>query len=154
VNPRIEVSVYRDAKAGTWRYVYRVSNRRPATQALTKLGLVLRGTVESATAPEGWLAVIYNPPAIVPGVTFAADRRPDGSRNRGAPPGGAPVVFEILSKDPPGPVEFYARGSAPVIAMEGLSPVMRARMPAEQEDAQRGETTGPTTTWDVPSPSP
>lgn len=145
VNPWIEVSVHHDSKAGTWRYVYRVSNRRPATQALTKLGLVLQGTVESATAPDGWLAVVYNPPAIVPGVTFAADKRSDGSKNRGALPGGGPVVFEILSKDPPGRIEFYARGSAPVIPMDGLSPIMQARMPAEQEDARRGETTGPTT---------
>ena len=41
VNPWIEVSAHRDTKTGFWRYIYRVHNRQPATQALTKLGLLL-----------------------------------------------------------------------------------------------------------------
>src|SRR5437867_6534180 len=54
VNPWIEVSAHQDPKAGFWRYIYRVYNRQPATQALIKLGLLLDAVVDSARAPGGW----------------------------------------------------------------------------------------------------
>lgn len=146
VNPRIEVSVHRDPRGRFWRYIYRVSNRRPATQRLTKLGLLLDAVVDSAKVPNGWWAAIYNPPAMVPGVTFAADQGADDSWPKAATPGGHPVVLEIFSPSPPGPVRFYARGSTSPIVMDQVDETVQSRMPTEQEDARRGETVGPVTT--------
>ena len=143
VSLRIQVSTHQDTKSGYWRYVYRVYNRQPATQALTKLGFLLHAVVDSVKAPEGWWAVVYNPPAIVPGVTFAAKLAKDGSWPSAALPGGAPIVLEIVSRAPPGPVQFYARGSAPSVSLDRLGPATQARMPDEQQDARRGETIGP-----------
>ena len=143
VNPLIEVSVRQDSSSGRWRYVYRVYNRQPATQALTKLGLLLHAAVDSVKAPDGWWTVTYNPPAMLPGVTFAARQAKDGSWPGAVLPGGSPIVLEIVSRAPPGPVRFYARGSAPPMSLDRLGPATQARMPNEQEDARRGETIGP-----------
>jgi hypothetical protein len=148
VNPWIEVSAHRDTKTGFWRYIYRVHNRQPATQALTKLGLLLHAAVDSAKAPDGWWTVVYNAPSMLPGVTFAAKQAKDGSWPGAALPGGSPVVLEIVSREPPGPIRFYARGSAPPVSLERLGPTTWARMPSEQEDARRGETIGPVSRTD------
>lgn len=152
VNPWIEVSSHKDPKSGFWRYIYRVYNRQPATQVLTKLGLLLHAAVDSAKAPDGWWTVVYNAPSMVPGVTFAAKQAADGSWPRAALPGGPPIVLEIVSRDPPGPVHFYARGGAPPISLDRLRPATQARMPSEQEDARRGETTGPVSRTDRAAP--
>lgn len=143
VRPWIEVFARKDPKAGFWRYIYRVHNQQPATQALTKLGLLLHAAVDSVKAPDGWWTVVYNPPAMVPGVTFAAKQAKDGAWPRAVLPGGPPVILEIISRAPPGPVRFYARGSAPPMSLDRLGPTTQARMPSEQEDARRGETIGP-----------
>lgn len=142
VRPSISVSVHQDRTTKLWTYTYRVSNQQSAAQALTKLGLVLKVSVESAKAPDGWWAAVYNPPAVVPGVTFAARQARDGSWP-GAATGGQQVVFKIVSRHGPGSVEFYARGDPPPISLDTLDPVKQAQLPNEQQDALRGTTVGP-----------
>ena len=151
VNPHVDVACRRDPKTGTWRYTYRVSNRAPARQALTKLGLILAAAVDSTKTSAGWWSVVYNPPALVPGVTFGAEQAANGSWSHAAVPSGPPIILEVFSRAPPGPVEFYARGSTPPLALERLDPVARDRLPSEQSDARRGSTTGPALPLSGPS---
>jgi hypothetical protein len=143
VNPAIVVTTRRDGGTKLWTYTYRVTNRRSATQALVKLVLVLDGAVVSARAPGGWWAAAYNPPAALPGVTFAVERAEDGSWPGAAAPGGPALVFVVVSRYGPGSVRYYARGNVPPLAVDGLEPSARERLPDERRDAVRGATIGP-----------
>jgi hypothetical protein len=143
VAPFITVQPVFNSSRKLWIYTYRVRNQSTASQSLIKLALVLNVSVESALAPGGWVAVTYNPPGALPGVTFAAEQSGNGSWPRAARPGGAGVVFRVVSRYGPGTVKLYARGDAPRIALEDLDAEERARLPDEQQDAWRGTTIGP-----------
>jgi len=143
VSPLITVGARQDPRTRLWSYTYRVSNGTTAGQVLIKLAFIISVPVESAKAPNGWWAATYNPPAALPGVTFAAKQDTAGSWPAAAAPGGSMLTFTIVSRHPPGTIEYYARGNASPISIDGLDAASQARLPDERQDAMRGTTIGP-----------
>jgi hypothetical protein len=143
VSPSIEVTTSEDLRSKLWSYTYRVTNGPAARQALIKLVFIINVPVESAGAPNGWWVATYNPPAALPGVTFAAEQDDAGRWPAGAPPAGKTLTFTIVSRYGPGTVEYYARGDTPALAVEALDAAAQARLPDERQDARRGTAIGP-----------
>ena len=143
VSPSIKVSTQEDLHSKLWSYTYHVTNGPAARQALIKLAFVINVPVESAKAPRGWWAATYNPPAALPGVTFAAEQDDAGSWPGGAAPGGKTLIFTIVSRHGPGTVEYYARGNVSPLSVEALDAAAQARLPDERQDALRGTAIGP-----------
>ncbi len=143
VSPSIKVSIREDLRSKLWSYTYHVTNGPTAGQGLIKLAFIINVPVESAKAPNGWWAATYNPPAALPGVTFAAEQDDAGSWPGEAAPGGKTLTFTIVSRHGPGTVEYYARGSASPLSVEALDAAAQARLPDERQDAMRGTVTGP-----------
>src|SRR4030095_3415530 len=61
VAPSIRVDTFFNSTRKLWIYTYRVRNQPTASQSLIKLALILSVSVESAEAPDGWVAVTYSP---------------------------------------------------------------------------------------------
>jgi hypothetical protein len=150
VSPKYTVTVTYSPARLLWTYRYAVANGSSAEQALQDLWLRFNGPSRSVSQPPGWRGIDFNPPAVLPGVSFGARLPHSYSGKTAKEPGAARIFpgqqlegFVITSAYPPGYARTYAQGFAAYPVPTAGPYDDDTNTPDDTTNAQRGFVLGP-----------